>query len=175
MSNRDPLDLERLNSFYVTPHILFKALHCALSGLHEESGVRLNCLNALNSSEEFMKAVKKLDIKADLQAIGQDELNTPLDVLAIRAVALMNVIADYFADRGPEPNQGRLRAEMDKLWPRREFIIAASLTPLKSYANGNGAPCFDPGEFIKNIALVREAMGKHLGHLPLHWGAHSHS
>jgi hypothetical protein len=173
MSNRDPLDLERLNSFYVTPHIFFKALHCALSGPHEESGV--NCLNVLTSSEEFLQAVKKLDIKADLQAVGQYELNTPLDVLAIRAVALMRVIADYFADRGPEPNQGRLRAELDKLWPRREFIIAASLTTLKSYANGNGAPFFDPGEFIKNIARIREAMGKHLGHLPLHWGAHSHS
>jgi hypothetical protein len=174
MSTLAPLDLERLNSFYVTPHILFKALHCVFSRPQEETGAPLNCLHVLNPSTQFLRAVKKLDSKADLQAIDQDELNTPLDVLALRAIALMRVIADYFADRGPEPNSDRLRAELDKLWARREFIIVASFTALKSYANGDGAPYFDPGEFISNIARVRETMGKHLGHLPLHWGAHSH-
>ncbi|MDR2935515.1 MAG: hypothetical protein LBV70_06540, partial [Candidatus Adiutrix sp.] len=128
----------------------------------------------LNHSTQFLKAVSKLDIKADLQALDQDELNTPLDVLAVRAVALMRVIADYFADRGPQPNHDRLRDELDKLWPRREFIIAASFTALKNYANGDGAPYFDPGDFITNISLAREVMGRHLGHLPLHWWPHSH-
>jgi len=174
MSDRIQLDFERLNSFYITPYMLFRALHCLFLKPYGESGKPLNCLNLLSPSARFLEAVKKLDIKTDLQATDHDELNTPLEVLAVRAMALMRILADFFADRGPEPNHSRLRSELDKLWSRREFIVAASFTTLKSYANGNGAPYFDPREFIKNIALVREAMDKHLGHLPLHWGAHSH-
>ena len=170
MSNRVQLDIERLNSFYITPQALFRALHYAFSQLHE--GTPLNCLNALTPTTQFLAILKEADKKPEFKAaVAPDEVHTPADILATRAIALMRLLADFFIDRSVELNENRLKAELDKLWPRREFITAAAFTPLKNYTNCSGAPCFDPWEFIKNVNLIKNSMGKHLGHFP--WGSHA--
>ncbi|MDR2725298.1 MAG: hypothetical protein LBC90_04375 [Candidatus Adiutrix sp.] len=169
--NRVKIDIERLNSFYVAPQVLFRALHYAFSQ-PQESGASLNCLGVLTPSTQFMKVIKEMDNQPELKAGARDELRVPVEVLATRSIALMRLLADYFIDRSGGLNQNRLKAELDKLWPRREFITAASFTPLKNYANGTGAPFFDPGEFLGNVSLIKNSIGKHLGHFP--WGPHSH-
>ena len=171
MSNRVQLDIERLNSFYVAPQVLFKALHFAFSQPHEQ-GVPLNCLNVLTPASQFLKILKEMDTKPALRIAAPDEIQAPVEILATRAIALMRLLADFFIDRSVELKPDHLKAALDKLWPRREFITAAAFTPLKSYANGTGAPFFDPGEFIKNVNLIRNSIGKHLGHFP--WGSHAH-
>jgi hypothetical protein len=125
----------------------------------------------LNTSSQFLKALKEMESNPELKPKVTFEILAPVEILATRSVALMRLLADFFIDRSVGLNQNHLKSELDKLWPRREFITAAAFTPLKSYVGGTGAPFFDPGEFIKNVNLIRNSIGKHLGHFP--WGAHS--
>jgi hypothetical protein len=125
MPNRAPLDVERLNSFYVAPQVLFRALHHAFSQ-PQESGTALSCLNVLTPSSQFLKALKEMNHQPEHHKdAAQDEIPAPVEILATRSVALMRLLADFFIDRSVELNHNRLKAELDKLWPRREFISAA--------------------------------------------------
>jgi hypothetical protein len=127
----------------------------------------------LQPTPQFIKALKDMDSMPELQqSLTMDGIKAPVEVLAARAIALMRVLADFFIDRNHEHKPDRLRAELDHLWPRRELVTSASFTSLRSYTNGNAAPFFDPEEFMRNVVLVKNTLGKHLRHFP--WGQHSH-
>lgn len=161
-------DIEKLNSYYVSPETLFHALDCLLDEPSKFTAYpRQPTITAVlnNDLSPFQEGLDGYLKNMSKKRSRKDEKDAPIEVVSAKCSALIRFLHDIIDHSIPDQ---KFEARINTLWRCRDFIFAASFTPLRLYENGNGQPFFDPIEFMANLDLIRKTMGPALTELP--WG-----
>lgn len=150
------MEINELNSYYVPPQELFQVFDCFYGPCRGRITPCNSWEGILNKNENLEDALKVKESRISRQ---DNEIYPHPDVLSARASALMRFIADMATDRAAYIKPNTMEDIMASYWKSWDYIVAASFTPLRSYANGQNQPFFDPIEFMANLDLVRKTMG----------------